>query len=169
MGGSSHQIPLPLKDEAGFSHRNLTVRRRVIALSVEFRIVRLILLEHIVNSREEHFGNGDDSFLVAPTFFECEAVAANIWKLLGADRIERTLNKQRLNVGSDPADSGGFLLPGTLVVLRRKPDPGAKVLRGGEHGHIQSDFRNDADSGKGLDTRYRHNKVELGKMLLSSG
>ena len=27
------------------------------------------------------------------------------------------------------------------------------MLRGGEHGHIHSDFRNDADCGKGLDTR----------------
>ena len=41
------------------------------------------------------------------------------------------------------------------------------MLRGGEHGHIHSDFRNDADCGKGLDTRRRHNKIELGKVLLS--
>lgn len=41
------------------------------------------------------------------------------------------------------------------------------MLRGGEHGHIHSDFRNDADCGKGLDTRSRHNKVELGKVLFS--
>ncbi|MFR1518386.1 MAG: hypothetical protein ACLSVG_06375, partial [Clostridia bacterium] len=63
-------------------------------------------------------------------------------------------------------DSGGFLLPGALIVLRRKPSPGAKMLRGGEHGHIHSDFRNDANSGKGLDTR-RCNKIELRKILLS--
>ena len=42
------------------------------------------------------------------------------------------------------------------------------MLRGGEHGHIHSDFRNDADCGKGLDTRHRHNKFELRKILLSS-
>ena len=41
------------------------------------------------------------------------------------------------------------------------------MLRGGEHGHIHSDFRNDADCGKGLDTRHRHNKFELRKILLS--
>ena len=41
------------------------------------------------------------------------------------------------------------------------------MFRGGEHGHIHSDFRNDADSGKGLDTRHRHNKVELRKIFLS--
>ena len=43
------------------------------------------------------------------------------------------------------------------------------MLRGGEHGHIHSDFRNDANSGKGLDTRRRHNKVKLRKIFLSSG
>lgn len=43
------------------------------------------------------------------------------------------------------------------------------MLRGGKHGHIHSNFRNDANSGKGLDTRHRHNKVELRKIFLSSG
>ena len=42
------------------------------------------------------------------------------------------------------------------------------MLRGGEHGHIHSNFRNDTDSSKGLDTRRRHNKVELRKIFLSS-
>ena len=40
------------------------------------------------------------------------------------------------------------------------------MLRGGKHGHIHSDFRDDADSGKGLDTRRRHNKAQLRKILL---
>ena len=43
------------------------------------------------------------------------------------------------------------------------------MLRGGKHGHIHSDFRNDADCGKGLDTRHRHNKFELRKIILGSG
>lgn len=42
------------------------------------------------------------------------------------------------------------------------------MLRGREHGHIHSDFRNNANCGKGLDTRHRHNKIELWKILLSS-
>ena len=41
------------------------------------------------------------------------------------------------------------------------------MLRGGEHGHIHSNFRDDADSGKGLDTRHRHNKAQLRKIFLS--
>ena len=43
------------------------------------------------------------------------------------------------------------------------------MLRGGKHGHIHSDFRNDADRGKGSDTRRRHNEVKLGKIFLSDG
>ena len=42
------------------------------------------------------------------------------------------------------------------------------MLRGGKHGHIHSNFRNDADCGKGLDTRHRHNKAQLRKIFLSS-
>ena len=41
------------------------------------------------------------------------------------------------------------------------------MLRGGEHGHIHSDFRENSDSGKGLDARRRHNDVELREILLS--
>lgn len=35
------------------------------------------------------------------------------------------------------------------------------MLGEGEHRHIHSDFREDADGGKGLDTWRRHNKIEL--------
>ena len=43
------------------------------------------------------------------------------------------------------------------------------MLRGGEHGYIHSDFRDDADSSKGVDTRRRHNKVEFRKIFLGNG
>lgn len=91
----------------------------------------------------------------------------NIWKLLGTDGAKSTLNKQRLNVGSGSTDSGGFLLPRAFVILRREPSPRAKVLRGRKHGHIYSNFRNDSDSGKGLNTWHCHNKFELGKVFFS--
>ena len=42
------------------------------------------------------------------------------------------------------------------------------MLRGGEHGHIHSNFRDNANSGKGLDTRSRHYKIKLWKILFSS-
>ena len=125
------------------------MRWRSVCLPVKFRIVRLIFLENVVNSCKEHSGNGDDCFLVSTAFLESKVAIADFWEFLGTNRIEGALNKQRFDVGSGPADSGGFLLPGTFVVLRRKPSPGAKMLRGGEHGHIHSDFGNDADCGKG--------------------
>ena len=40
------------------------------------------------------------------------------------------------------------------------------MLRGGKNGHIHANLRDDANSGKGLDTRHRHNKTQLGKILL---
>ena len=116
---------MSLEDEDGFIHRNLTVCRWLVALSVEFRIVRLVLLEHIVDNRKEHSGNGNDGFLVATTFFECKVTISDFRELLGADGRKSALNKQGLDVGSGSADSGGFLLPGTLVVLRCKTSPGA--------------------------------------------
>lgn len=42
------------------------------------------------------------------------------------------------------------------------------MLRGGKHGHIHSNFRDNADSGKRLDTRRRHNKVELRNVFFRS-
>ena len=116
---------------------------------------------------QKHPGDSDDRFLVTSAFFERKVAIADFRKLLSPNRTECTLNEQRLDIRSGSADSGGFLLPGTFVVLRRKPSPGAKVLRGGKHGHIHSDFRNDADGSKGLDTRCRHNKTQLGQILLS--
>ena len=92
----------------------------------------------------------------------------DLWKLLGTNRTMSALHKLRFDVSPGTADSGSFLLPGTLVVLWRKTSPGAKMLRGGKHGHIHSNFRDNADSGKRLDPRRRHNKVELRKIYLSS-
>ena len=34
------------------------------------------------------------------------------------------------------------------------------MFRGGKHGHIHSDFKDDADYGKGLDTQHRRNKIK---------
>ena len=62
--------------------------RRPVALAVEFRIVRLILLEHIVDGREQHPGNGDDDFL------EGEITIADFWNRLAlmAERAHGTSN-----------------------------------------------------------------------------
>ena len=159
---------MSLEDEDGFFHGNFPMCRWPIILAVEFRVVRLILLEHIVDDREQHPGNGDDSLFVPSALFECEVTVADFRELFGTNRTEGALYQQWLDVSPSPADSGGFLLSGALVVLRRKTSPGAKMLRGWEHRHIHSDFRDNADSGKGLDTWCRHNKVKLRKIFLSS-
>ena len=119
---------MPLEDEDGFIHRNLTVCRWPVALSVEFGVVRLVLLEHIVDNRKEHSGNGNNGFLVSSALFESHIAITDFRELLGTDSTKSTLNKQRFDVSSGSADSGGFLLPGALIVLRRKPSPGAEML-----------------------------------------
>ncbi len=43
------------------------------------------------------------------------------------------------------------------------------MLRGGKHGHINTNLRENGDCGEGLDTRRCQNKVELSKVFLSSG
>ena len=111
---------MSLEDEDGFTYGDLSVRRRPVALAVELRVVRLVLLEHVVDGCKEYPGNGDDCFLVSTAFLESKVAIADFWEFLGTNRIEGALNKQRFDVGSGPADSGGFLLPRTLVVLRRK-------------------------------------------------
>lgn len=42
------------------------------------------------------------------------------------------------------------------------------MLQGGKYGHIHANFRNNANSGKELDTRSRHNKIKLRKVLLGN-
>ena len=96
-----------------------------VALSVEFGVVRLVLLEHIVDNRKEHSGNGNNGFLVSSALFESHIAITDFWELLGTDSTKGTLNKKRFDVGSSPTDSGGFLLPGTFIVLWRKTSSGA--------------------------------------------
>ena len=112
---------MSLEDEDSFFHGNFPMCRCPVVLAVEFRVVRLILLEHIVDGREQHPGNGDNGFLVAPAFSERQITIADFRELLGTNRTEGALNQQRFDIGPSPADSGGFLLSSTLVVLQRKP------------------------------------------------
>ncbi len=115
-----------LKNIDGIHNRNLTVGRRTIYVAVELRIIWLIFLKHIVDSCEQYPGN--NRFLMFPSLFKSEITVADFGKFLSPNRAKGTLNKQRFNVGPCPTNSGGFLLPGALIVLRRKPRPGAKML-----------------------------------------
>lgn len=101
--------------------------RRSVCFAVELRIIRLIFLEHIVNGSQKHSCDSDNRFLVAPAFFQGEVTAADFWELLSPNGTQSTLNEKGLDIGSGPADPGSLFLSGALVVLRRKPSPGAKM------------------------------------------
>ena len=77
--------------------------RRTIIFAVEFRIVRLIFLEHIVNGGQKHSGDGNNRFLVTPPLFQGEVTAADFRKLLGPNSAQGALDKQQL--GSFPLES----------------------------------------------------------------
>ena len=57
-------------------------------------------------------------------------VTVNDFRVLvfALDSGKRTLNKKRLDVNTRAADTSGFLLSGTLVILRSKTRPRAKML-----------------------------------------
>ena len=63
------------------------------------------------------------AFFAASTFLERKVAIADLWELFGSNGTQSALNKQRFDVGSSPADPGGFLLPGAFIVLRRKARP----------------------------------------------
>ena len=100
-----------MKDVDGFSNRNLTVSRRTISHMIEFRVIRLIFLQHVVNSCEQHPGNGDDRFLVAPPLFQCEVTAADFRELFGTNGVKCALNKQGLDIGPARLILVVFLFP----------------------------------------------------------
>ena len=76
---------MPLEDKDGFIHGNFPVCRWPVALAVKFRVVRFVLLEHIVDSSKEHPGNGDDGFLVTSALFESEIAITDFRELFGSN------------------------------------------------------------------------------------
>ena len=120
-------------------------RWSVVTTEIKFRIVWLILLENDVDGSEQHSRDSDNGFLVSPAFFQREVSVLDFRMLIALTDSKRTLYQQRLDIRPGSADSGSFLLSCALVVLRRKASPGAEVLRGWEHGHLHTDFRNDTD------------------------
>ena len=107
------------------------MRRRAVSFAVEFRIVRFILLEHIVNGGQEHSGNGNNCFLVSPPLFQSQVTAADFWELFGSDGAQSTLNKQRLDVGPGTADFGGFFFPALSLFCGVSPAQEQRCLEVG--------------------------------------
>lgn len=52
--------------------------RRAVALAIEFRIVRLVLLGHIVDSGEQHPGDGNNRFFVTTALFESKVATTDL-------------------------------------------------------------------------------------------
>ena len=78
-------------------------------MSIKLGIVGFILLENVVNGSEQHSCNGNDSFFVTPALFQVFIASADLRIAFLADCAKRTLNKQRLDVSTGSANSGGFL------------------------------------------------------------
>ena len=122
---------------------------RTVSLAVRLRVIRFVLLEDVVDGSQQHKGDGDDGLLVTTALLQSEIAMADFWVLLCPDSTERTLHQQGLDVCPSPAAPGGFLF---FRHFHCKPSPGAEMLRGGKNGHIHANLRDDANSGKGLDT-----------------
>jgi hypothetical protein len=92
---------------------------RSVRLAIKFRIVRLVLFQDIVDGSQQHSGNSSHGFLVTAALFQSIVTVDNFGVLvLTLDSGKRTLNKKGFDVNSGATDTSGFLLPGTLVVLR---------------------------------------------------
>ena len=120
---------LPLQDKDSRLHGNGSVfRRSVVTAGIKLSIVWLILFQNVVNSRKQHSGNGNDSFFVTSAFINGKIPIANFRIAFAANSTKSALNKQRFEICTGTADTGSFLLSGTLIVLRRKTSPRAEML-----------------------------------------
>ena len=120
-----NKIPLPLQDKNSFLHRDRTVSRRNICLVVKLGIVRLVLLQNVVDGGQQHPCNGNNSFLVTSAPLNRKIPIADFRIALNPNSTERALNQQWLNVSACSGNSGSLFLPGALIVLRCKPGPRA--------------------------------------------
>lgn len=66
--------------------------------------VRLVLLEHVVDSREQHSGDGNNGFLVSSALFESKIMITYFRELLDTNGTKSALNEQRFDVGTGSAD-----------------------------------------------------------------
>lgn len=116
---------MSLEDKDSLLHGNSPMFRWSVCPAIEFGVVRLVLPQNVENGSEQHSSDGNDRFLVTPALFNRKIPTADFRVALFANRTKSTLNKQRLNVSTCPADTSGFLLSGAFVILRRKTSPRA--------------------------------------------
>ena len=92
-------------------------------MTVKLGVVRLILLQDVVDGSQQHPGDGDNGFLVAAPLFDSLITISDFRVFVAFDGGQSALNQNRLDISPSTADAGSFLLPGTLVVLRSKSGP----------------------------------------------
>ena len=78
---------------------------------------------------------------------------------MAAERTER----RRLDVAPARLILVVFFFPALSLFCGVRPARSKRCFEGWEHGHINADFRNDTDCGKGFDTRHRQNKIDCGR------
>ena len=64
-----------------------------VRLAIDLRIIWFVLLKYVVNSREEHSGNGNNSFLVSPAVLESQITVPHFGELFGTDSAKGTLDE----------------------------------------------------------------------------
>ena len=65
-----NQIALPLKDKDGLVHRDFSVRWRLVYAAIKLCVIRFILFEDVIDSGQQHSGNGNDRFVMTTPFLE---------------------------------------------------------------------------------------------------
>lgn len=90
---------------------------------VKLSVVRLVLLQNVVDGGQQHPRNGNNSFLVTSALLNRKIPIADFRVVLCSNSTKYTLNQQWLNVSACSGNSGSLFLPGTLIVLRRKARP----------------------------------------------
>lgn len=88
---------------------------RSVAAPIQFGVIGFILLENVVDGSQQHPCDGNDGFFVPPALFESQVAVMDFREPLCPNGTKCALNKQRLDIGSSPADSVGF--PRILVVI----------------------------------------------------
>ena len=101
---------------------------RSVGLAVERGIIWLVFLQNIVDGSQHHPGDSNDGFLVPSTLFKRKVTASYFWICFASDGTIGTLYQKRLDVCTGSVNASSFLFTGTLVVLRSKPRPRAKLL-----------------------------------------
>lgn len=114
-----------------FLHRNRTVSRRNISFAVKLSVVRLILLQNVVDGRQQHPSNGNNSFLVTSALLNRKIPIADFRIALNPNSTECALNQQWLNVSARSGNSGSLFLPALSLFCGVSPAHEHKCLEEG--------------------------------------